>query len=138
VRQGTGVALVVPLLALVLTTPGCAACLAAPEGITVRAPDALLTRSDRLLLEICDDEGCASAVERVSRSQGQGEPGELFVSFGDVQRHFDEGVVEVTAELRTQAGRRLATTRQDVELVGERAGGSSCEEFVAGELVLRP
>jgi hypothetical protein len=120
-----------------LVAPGCASCLSGFEGVTVRVPDGLHTRAATLAVEVCDDEGCASVRERLPRPTGGAAWHDVPVSFGQLGRHFDEGTVEVRAELRTVADRRLVTTREDVELVGERFGGRTCEEFVSGELVVR-
>ena len=108
------------------------------NGVTIEfAPDLQLVEGS-LAVTVCDDDGCASSEEDWARRPRIGGLPGWTVTFDDLGRSFEPGKVDVTAELRDEAGVVVARRVQDVALSRVYPNGKECDGdgWVNGRLSL--
>jgi hypothetical protein len=136
-------ALAALFLVVAVGVQGCAAGRACTEvggfnGVGVEIPRALFVASGSVAFDVCDTDGCASAIQRLGPvpegpvGRGAG------VSFDDLGRHFEPGQVKVTVRLANSDGELVAAARRDIELTRSYPNGKSCDGdgYVSGSLKL--
>lgn len=136
-------ALAALFLVVTLGVQGCAAGRACTDvggfnGVGVEIPRALFVASGSVAFDVCDTDGCASAIQRLGPVP-EGPVGRgADVSFDDLGRHFEPGQVTVTVKLANSDGELVAAARHDIELTRSYPNGKSCDGdgYVNGSLRL--
>lgn len=138
-----GLAAMVPVVGLIVQGCGPMACteMGGINGIDVEIPAALHVESGSVAFEVCDEDGCASAIERLGRIPGEKQPsGRRFLAtFEDLGRRFGPGPVAVTVELKDSTGRTVAVSERNVEMKRYYPNGKRCDGdgYVNGYLTMR-
>lgn len=97
------------------------------NGVDVQISRAVDVDSGRLTVELCGDEGCASATERLRPVPTEKSGRRLVVTFADLGRRFDRGDTVVTIALSDTAGSVVARARRDLELERWDPNGYGCD-----------
>ena len=97
------------------------------DGVTVSfAPELQLVNGD-LTMTVCDDDDRASFEDDWARRPRYGGLALFTATFDDLGRDFEPGMVDVTAELRDEAGTLVARGTQRVELSRVHPNGKDCD-----------
>ncbi|MCD4526876.1 hypothetical protein [Nocardioides sp. cx-173] len=136
-------ALAALFLVVAVGVQGCAAGRACSDvgdfnGVGVEIPRALFVESGSVAIDVCDTDGCASAVQRLGPVP-EGPVGRAAnVSFDDLGRHFEPGQVTVTVKVASSDGQLVAAARHEIELMRSYPNGMSCDGdgYVNGSLRL--
>ena len=108
------------------------------DGVGVEIPRGLFVASGSVAFDVCDADGCASAVQRLGPVPEGPVGREASVTFDDLGRSFEPGEVTVAVKLSDANGTVTATARRSIELSRSYPNGRSCDGdgYVGGSLEL--
>ena len=111
------------------------------DGVSVAIPRSLYVQSGDLHIKVCDEDGCASKIQRLDPIPGGPRPSGrgAVADFDSLGREFPPGQVTVTVTLRGPNNQLVASRHAEVELVRRYPNGKECDGdgYVSGSLKLR-
>lgn len=139
-RGSVGLVGLVPVMCLLLQ--GClgAGCTAVggDDVIVLTIPRAVYAGEGSVSLEVCDADGCASMTESLAQMSNSERERSLYVTFADLGRRYEPGIVTADVQVRDAAGKTVVATRRDLELTRSYPNGRFCDGdgYVNGYLTL--
>jgi hypothetical protein len=121
------------------TSQGCTH-IGGEDGVFVEISRSLYVARGAVAVEVCDEEGCATATQRLGPVPQPPVGRAALLTFDDLGKRYEPGRVTVGVELTRGDGAVVARVRRDVELTRSYPNGTACdgEGYVGGSLVLRP
>lgn len=108
------------------------------DGVRVDIPRALFVSTGSVAIEVCDADDCASAAQALGAVPEGAVGRSVSVTFKELGREFEPGLVIITVELTNANGKVIAAAQQDVQLTRSYPNGKSCdgEGYVVGAVNL--
>ena len=108
------------------------------DGVSVTIPRSLYVRSGDLHIKVCDQNGCASKIQRLDPIPGGPSGRGAVADFASLGREYPPGQVTVTVTLRAN-NQLVASRHAEVGLVRRYPNGKECDGdgYVSGSLKLR-